>query len=467
MIYYALFGLHIVAAVLVTFNVLLSKPDVRSAVGWIGVAWLSPILGSVVYFIFGINRVSKRPDALGNHKKPVSLEKSQSQKITQSVNLGSLANVGNQLGQFEISVGNTLDIYQTGDEAYPAMLAAIAKAKSIILLQMYIFRKDQVGAMFRDALILAHRRGVKVQVLVDGVGSGYFFSSIVYDLRKAGIMANRFMHYWAPWHMSYLNLRNHKKLLITDNSTAFVGGMNLGGENVLTKFLDRQINDTHFMMQGPIVEDMSNAFFDDWRFTTGKEPLFKRQNSITGQVGDVAARCMTTGPYENGENIETLFGAAILTARKRIRIVTPYFLPDTKLVLLLQLASLRGVEIELIIPEKTDFFFMDWAVNGNFQFLRDIELKCFRSPMPFDHSKLFSVDGIWCSFGSPNWDARSMRLNFELLIECFDQGSVQAIDRLIDKKRDLSRSFNIGELAQRSLPLRLRDNFARLFLPVL
>ncbi len=461
--YYWFTVLHILISSLLTFHILLIKSNVRSAIGWMGIVWFSPYLGSLIYYFFGINRIARRAKNIGYARKHVaSLSTKAKYKL---VDLPGYLEPIAQITTSEITFGNTLEVLRSGDKAYPEMLSAISAATSEIVLQMYIFRNDRIGVMFRDALIAAHSRGVEVRILVDGIGSGYFFSSIVFELQKAGIPAYRFIHFWAPWRMTYLNLRNHKKLLIIDNKIGYVGGMNLGGENVLTKYRDRMVNDTHFKIKGPIVQYLTSIFDQDWQFTTGKLSTDKEGKPEARGSGKAIARCIASGPDEDGEIIETIFSMAILSAREKIRIVTPYFLPDTRLVAFLQMAMLRGVEIELIIPQKTDLFFMDWAMNGHLPFLKNKNLKCYRSPPPFDHSKLLTIDGNWCAFGSPNWDARSMRLNFEILIECYDVGSVKILDALIDEKRDQAQLFKIETLSKRNLAIRLRDAFARLFLP--
>ena len=183
--------------------------------------------------------------------------------------------------------------------------------------------------------------------------------------------------------------------------------------------------------------------------------------------GDSACRAIASGPDDDLGKIETLFAVALGAARQRVRIVTPYFLPDEKLGMALRLAVLRGVRVDVVLPQKSDHLIIDWAVRSHLSFLQQYGFHCHLSPSAFDHAKLMTVDGKWCAFGSPNWDVRSLRLNFELLVECYSQTVVSAIDEIIAGKLHRSTAMSFDALSNRSLPVKLRDATARLFLPYL
>ena len=261
----------VIAATIVTAHILLNKRNVRAAVGWIGLAWFSPILGSAIYFIFGINRVERRATRL-RHRTELSAA---SESAAPTLDLASvipesilsLAKVGGRLTNDPIVAGNSITFFQSGDEAYPVMLEAIHSARKSIALASYIFRADHVGNVFIEALCAAHRKGVEIRVLVDGIGSGYFFSSAARALLRAGIPVERFLHDWLPWRMPFLNMRNHKKLLIIDGAIGFTGGLNLGGENIQKPRIARAVEDIHFKVQGPAVSMLMRSFMDDWTFT--------------------------------------------------------------------------------------------------------------------------------------------------------------------------------------------------------
>ena len=469
MIYSSLAVLHGLLASIVTGHVLLNKQDVRSAAAWIGLAWLSPFLGAAVYFALGINRVARRASRINRDTGP-AFNYPQTPPFDGAAlaeNIRTTAEVGGRLTGLPLTGGNSIEMFRSGDEAYPAMLAAIAGARRSIALASYIFRPDRVGADFVEALIAAKARGVEIRVLVDGIGSGYFSSPVIRRLHRAGIDATRFMHDWRPWRMSFINLRNHKKLMIIDGTHGFAGGLNLGVENIFTRRREREVDDLHFRLEGPVVNQLMASFAEDWHFTTG--------DSVTGSAwwpaietaGSVITRVISSGPDEDIGKIETVLATAIGQAKHYIRIVTPYFLPDERLRSAIGLAALRGVEIDLAIPERSDHAVMDWAMHAHLAFFPLDRIRCYLTPGPFDHSKLMTVDGQWCAIGSPNWDVRSLRLNFELLLECYDEETVARLDSTIDEKISQARMLTPDDLTGRPLAARLRDASARMLLPYL
>ena len=378
-----------------------------------------------------------------------------------------IAIVGDRLSGYPIVGGNKIRILEHGDETYPAMLEAIANAKQSIALSTYIFRMDDTGEAFVDALITAKNRGVEIRVLVDGVGSGYLFSPTVRKLKQEGIPACRFMGGWSLWQISLFNLRNHKKLFVVDCKIGFVGGINLSSKNIFTKRHKREIRDTHFKVQGPLVSQLMVSFAEDWHFANGEILNSDIWWTKLQKVSDINARCINSGPDENIGNIETILSAAINSAKHNIRIVTPYFLPSEQLKFLLELATLRGVKIDLITPARSDFTLIDWATFGFFAHMKINQLNCLRSLGEFDHSKLVTVDEVWCAFGSPNWDARSMRLNFEIMVESYTPSIVSKINKLIDQKKAGSSRLTSFDLEKRSYFAKLRDAIARLLTPYL
>lgn len=469
MFYGTLTALHLIIAASVTGHVLLNKSDVRAAAGWIGLAWLSPFFGAVIYLAFGINRVARRASRINRGQKhsldvPNSL-RFDADQLGDGIQI--LADVGKRVTGVPLTQGNAITMLRGGDQAYPEMLAAIGNARQSIALATYIFRPDDVGTAFIDALIAARQRGVQVRVLVDGIGSGYFISPVVRQLSDAGVPVRRFMHDWRPWQMSFVNLRNHKKLIVVDGTTGFAGGLNLGVEYTRVRFRRQEVDDVHFRLEGPIVGQLMASFAEDWHFTTGEALDTDTWWETPESKGSVVARGISSGPDEDFGSIETILAAALSRASHHIRIVTPYFLPDERLKFAITLAALRGVRIDLLIPQQSDHLVMDWAMRAHLSFFPMERMQCFTTPGPFDHSKLITVDGNWCAVGSPNWDVRSLRLNFEFLVECYDAETVATIDTLIDEKLLVASPLTFDQLADRRLAEKLRDSCARLLLPYL
>lgn len=466
--------LHTVLASAVTAHALLRRIQPQSAVAWIGVAWLSPFFGAALYLLFGINRVRRKALRLtGPGRRPPPARHVADLSTLpreEAENLKPLARLGTLLTGWPLLSGNRIEPLVDGDAAYPAMVAAIEAAQKSVLLASYIFHDDEAGGPIVEALVAAHRRGVAVRVLLDGVGSGYFRSGGSGRLLEAGVPVARFMHSFAPWRMAFLNLRNHKKLLVADGRLGFTGGM-----NVWRKCLWRSgrydgphgVQDVHFRLSGPVVSHLVASFVDDWAFTTGEVlegPLwFPRQQA----AGGVAARGLVSGPDEDNEKLLWTLAAAIGRAHERIVIVTPYFLPDDRLTSQLALAALRGVEVEILLPKKTDFLFFDWAMRAGLAPLMRAGCRFVFTDPPFDHSKLMVVDRSWVLIGSGNWDMRSLRLNFEFNVEAYDDDFAATIETIIAEKRARGREATRDDMAARPLPAKLRDAAFRLATPYL
>lgn len=458
----ALPAVHLVLAALVTVHALRAKRDPRSAVAWIGLAWLSPVIGSVLYLLLGINRVRTRARSLRG-RESVGAEMP---AIAPTGDVFSaIEQAGGQITRRHVLAGNSVQVLHNGDAAYPAMLAAIEAARRSVGLSCYLFRRDAIGLQFIGALDRARQRGVQVRVLVDGVGSGYVRSQAFWEMRRRGMRVARFLHSFAPWWMPFINLRNHRKLLVIDGELAFTGGLNIGQENVRDARPGSRVLDKHFRVEGPVVTQLGEAFAEDWRFTAGESLAGTHWFPQQQTRGTVRARVVTSGPNQDLEKIELLILEAVGCARKSVRVMTPYFLPDERLSTALSLASLRGAQVDIVLPERSNHPWIDWACRAHVEPLLQARCRIWTHPPPFDHSKLLVVDGRWCLIGSANWDTRSFTLNFEINVELYDEPIAREIDALVCAGR--STPITVETLARRPALVRLRDSAARLLAPYL
>lgn len=469
-------GAAIALAAVTSAHVILYKRDVRAAIGWTALIWLSPFIGAVLYAVLGVNRLQRKAGRL--KRSPLFLPSHSSAVVvlpdrpTTEVELpdgsfGTLASLVDGLTRQPLTEGNSVDPLVNGDSAYPAMLEAIEGAGETVALMSYIFDHDAAGVMFADALAAAHQRGVVVRVLIDGVGAKYGKPKMTGVLAQRGITVGSFLDTWVPAQMTYMNMRNHRKILVVDGRVGFTGGMNIREGSLLDRRTDHPIQDLHFRLQGPVVGELLDTFAEDWLFTTGErldEDLWRP--SITA-AGNIVARGVPDGPDENFETHRWTFLGAIAQARESIQIVTPYFLPDQVLITALNTAAMRGVEVEVLIPEENNLRFVQWACTAGLWQLLIRGVKIYLTRPPFDHTKLLVVDGHWVMFGSSNWDSRSLRLNFEFNVECYDSQLAASLQQLVADKRRAARPVSLTEVNGRSLPVRLRDGFARLFSPYL
>lgn len=456
---------RVTVAALVTVHVLLNKKDVGAAIGWIGITILMPFTGGTLYAMFGINRVHRRARKLIGRASWHSRTLSSRWKRAEEGGFAPLAHMVGKLTGRPLMGGNHVEMLHNGDEVYPQMLAAIDGATSSVLLCSYIFRGDQAGERFLAALIQAHRRGIAVRVLVDGIGSGYFRCPVASALRRAGVPVARFMHSMLPWRMPFINMRNHKKILVVDGHLGFMGGLNIGVENLMATQPRHPVADTHFRLEGPIVHQLTEAFTQDWSFAWGED---LPPDSIFPEVtwkGDTLARIVTAGPDSDLEKIEYTMLQAITLARQSVRLMTPYFLPGERFLSELALAALRGVEVDIVVPRHSNHTLIDWARSANLPRFLDSGCRVWQARPPFNHSKLMVVDRHWACVGSSNLDVRSLRLNFEINLEAYDNALATRIDDFIAIHRH--DRLTHYDLDRRGLPIRLRDSAARLFLPYL
>ncbi len=458
------FAAGLVAAVFVTLHVLLRKREVASSAGWIGFAWFAPVVGSISYFLFGVNRVQRRARRL---RPPAGRRGGRAAwpSPNEDDHLDPLERGIGRITGRAVAPGNAVQIYRDGDEAYPAMLAAISAARRSVGLSSYIFHDDLWGGRFIDALAAAQGRGVAVRVLIDGIGGGWLRSPAYRRLRRRGVPAALFLHSPLPWRMPFLNLRSHKKILVLDGSVGFTGGMNIADANVMATRSKAPVQDTHFRVEGPVVGQLTEAFAQDWAFATDENLDGEAWFPDVASHGAAPSRVIDSGPDENLEKIEFALLQAVACARESIAVMTPYFLPDERLTTALALASMRGVTVDVVIPESSDHVFVDWATRANIGPLLKDGVRIWRCPPPFRHSKVTVVDGEWCLVGSCNWDIRSFRLNFELCLEIYDRGLAEALTALMQASR--GPALTETELDARTVPGRLRDAATRLMLPYL
>ena len=455
--------MHVAIASAVTVHVLLYKRNVGAAVSWIGIAWLSPFLGALLYATMGVNRVKRRAQRLRRQRLLPPTIAEEKALADPSDPLMPLDFAIGRLTGLPSEPGNRVEVLHSGDQAYPRMLAAIAAAEKSIGLMSYIFRADRAGEAFHQALIQAQRRGVQVRVLIDGVGGGYFWSGTYNHLRRAGVPVARFLHSYFPLRMPFVNLRNHRKVLVVDGRLAFTGGINIGAENIRADNPPHIVLDTHFQLEGPIVGQLTDAFADDWLFTTGEKLLTENWFPLLEKAGPVTARVVTSGPDEDMEQIEFVALHAISCAHRSIRVVTPYFLPPDPLTMSLGLAALRGVKVDIVLPEHSNHALLDWARRVPLRPLIEAGCRVWLTPAPFDHSKLMVIDDSWTLIGSANWDTRSFRLNFELNVELHGPAFAGTLGAVATTMRRLT----LAELNGDSLPVKLRNSAARLLQPYL
>ncbi|HEX4263347.1 MAG TPA: phospholipase D-like domain-containing protein [Verrucomicrobiae bacterium] len=464
-------GFHFLAALLASIHALLNKRDSRAATLWLGTIWFLPVLGPLLYLALGVNRIRRRALSPGVRKTvaraiPKNLGESEPSGVE---HLKMLAHAVSQIVRRPLTPGNRVQPLINGDEAFPAMLAAIESATKSISLATYIFDNDASGILFADALARAVKRGVAVRVLIDAAGTRYSWPPITHRLKHDEVPVARFLpaSVLKPWRVTTVNLRNHRKILVVDGHTAFTGGMNIRHGNMLAEKPSSPIRDLQFRVEGPLVAQLQEAFAADWAFTTEETLDGEAWFPELQESGDVIARVIPDGPDADFETVRWTLLAALAEAQDSAQILTPYFLPDITLITALNLAALRGVRVDIILPERNNLRFVDWASRSLWWQVLERGCRIWLTPGTFDHSKLMIVDGHWVMLGSANWDARSLRLNFELNVEAYGRDFARQMSGVLANKLHGAREVTLAEMDGRNVTVKLRDAVMRLFSPYL
>ncbi|MGM0677461.1 phospholipase D-like domain-containing protein [Ectothiorhodospira marina] len=442
------------------------KRDTRAVIAWVGLIMLLPLLGSIFYWLLGVNRIARqaralRPDALHRESAPMNGAMLVPERWQR------LARAGDALSPFNLMAGNHLQALVNGEQAYPAMLSAIHEAGASVCLSTYIFDHDWVGLEFIEALAAAASRGVAVRVLIDGVGARYSRRSVVRELRSRGVPAQLFLPMHLPRSLAAFNLRNHRKLLIVDGTVGFTGGMNIREGHRRRAPYPYAIQDIQFQLHGPAVVQMQTIFNEDWHFACGEHLAGEAFFPALEPAGEALVRGVVDGPDEHRDPLRQLMHTALAEAQERVAVITPYFLPDDVLMSALNAAALRGVRVDILLPSRNNQMLVHWASQALHWQLLERGCHIWFTPPPFDHTKLLLVDSHWLLVGSANWDPRSLRLNFEFDVECYDVGLGRRLAAWVDQRLADARPLTLREADQRSLPIRLRDGTARLLTPYL
>lgn len=476
---WTLLALHGVLAVMSAGHALLYKRDPRAALGWIAVSLAYPIAGPLLYYLFGINRLRTRAHQLKgapsrrlkiSYERPDNVntasEEPRLPALITRPELAALARLSAAVTHRSLVDTNALQPFFDGEGAYAAMLDAIAQARHSVCLASYIFETNRSGHAFINALAAARVRGVEVRVLLDGIGELYSLPRAGTLLKRQGVEVARFIPLRILPPSIHINLRNHRKLLVVDGRIGFTGGMNIGDRHLRQQPANRrETADIHFQLAGPVIHQLQEVFDEDWCFATGEDQ--RQQFEKRSGNGNAICRVVTDGPNEDLGKLAMIITGAVALARKRVAIMTPYFLPSPELINTLQAAALRGVEVTVILPRNSNQPLAHWATRNMLWELLQFGVRVFYQPPPFAHSKLLLIDDSYAHIGSANLDPRSLRLNFELVVEVFEPEFVLLMREHFDHIKTTATEETLAGVDGRSLPVRIRDAMAWLFSPYL
>ena len=369
-----------------------------------------------------------------------------------------------ELGGLPFTRGNELELLIDGQDTFRRLFEEIAGAKETICVNFYIVKNDKVGGKFQQALIEKARQGVRVYFLFDEIGSHKLSSTFLGEMRNAGVECESFganRHWWSRLQM---NFRNHRKIVVIDGAMAFIGGLNVGDEYLGRDKKFGDWRDTHLLLKGPAVEAVQLVFLEDWYWACEKVPhLFWRQEALPANQ---TAAIIPTGPADPVDSWQLLVAEAANTARKRLWIASPYFVPDEGVMTALQLAALRGVDVRILLPDRADHILVWLSSFSYYDQSIPYGVRLFRYKRGFLHQKVMLIDSRMATIGTANLDNRSFRLNFEITAFVSDEKFIGEVSDMLETDFANSTEVKVEEFTQKPFLFRAVCRAARLLAPV-
>jgi cardiolipin synthase len=369
-----------------------------------------------------------------------------------------------ELGGLPFTRGNELELLIDGQDTFRRLFEEIAGAKETICVNFYIVKNDKVGGKFQQALIEKARQGVRVYFLFDEIGSHKLSSTFLGEMRNAGVECESFganRHWWSRLQM---NFRNHRKIVVIDGAMAFIGGLNVGDEYLGRDKKFGDWRDTHLLLKGPAVEAVQLVFMEDWYWACEKVPhLFWRQEALPANQ---TAAIIPTGPADPVDSWQLLVAEAANTARKRLWIASPYFVPDEGVMTALQLAALRGVDVRILLPDRADHILVWLSSFSYYDQSIPYGVRLLRYKRGFLHQKVMLIDSRMATIGTANLDNRSFRLNFEITAFVSDEKFIGEVSDMLETDFANSTEVKVEEFTQKPFLFRAVCRAARLLAPV-
>lgn len=368
------------------------------------------------------------------------------------------------LGGLPFTRGNELELLIDGEKTFGRIFEVIAEAENYLCVNFFIVKNDTLGTRFQEALIERARAGVKVYFLFDEIGSHKLPRRYLKEMKAAGIECRSFgiNRFW--WSRFQLNFRNHRKIVVSDGKTAFIGGLNVGDEYMGRDQKFGEWRDTHLKMQGPVVQAVQLVFLEDWFWASNHVPELRWDTRP--EAADQVAAVIPTGPADPADSWQLVVAEAANSARKRLWIASPYFVPDEGVLTALQAAAIRGVDVRILIPERADHLLVWLSAFSYYEQSIPFGVKLFRYHKGFLHQKVMLIDARLAAVGTANLDNRSFRLNFEITAFSPDAKFVGEVEAMLVSDFIHSHEAKVGDFTGKRFLFRAACRAARLFAPI-
>ena len=463
----AFYVLGIAAAV----EAIMTARTAQGAIAWSVSLVSMPFVALPAYLVFGRSKFEGVIEAYEQRKDEIDTvvsdirENLQPWTVPGDEHYWSYAAIP-KLSGMHLTHGNRVELLINGHATFDSIISGIAQAKEYVLCQFYMFHDDGLGRRMQQALIERAKAGIRVYMLYDEVGSKGLPKGYIDELRAAGVEVTSFKPTQGARNRFQLNFRNHRKMVVVDGITGWIGGHNVGDEYL---GLDPDFSpwrDTHVRLEGPVVIQLQTVILGDWYWAT-RELLKLNLTPLKAEGHDVKAMILPSAPSQRHETAGLFFVTALNSARKRVWLSAPYFVPDEAVLKALELAALRGVDVRIITTGKGDSLPVFLAAFHYIDQLRDLGIKFYAYKPGFLHEKVMLIDDEISTVGTANFDNRSFRLNFEVTAIIVDKDFAKEMQAMFERDFAHAEPIDPDELQKKPFWWRLGVNLSRLAAPVL
>jgi cardiolipin synthase A/B len=461
-VFYVFGFLHILHA-------LMKTRTSQGTIAWVVSLLTMPFLAIPLYWLLGRSKFSgyvraRRGNDANLRKLAADMHKRLRSYAVDLPEEDVFERVAEELGGLPFTRGNEVDLLIDGEETFGRLFTEISSARKYICVNFYIVKNDKVGEKFQRALIEKARAGVQVYFLFDEIGSHKLSSTFLGELKDAGVECESFgaNRHW--WSRLQLNFRNHRKIVVIDGRQAFIGGLNVGDEYLGRDKKFGDWRDTHLLLKGPAVEAAQLVFLEDWFWACDRVPDLDW--TAEPAEADQIAAVIPTGPADPLDSWKLLICEAANTARKKLWIASPYFVPDEGVMSALQLCALRGVDVRILLPQRADHVLVWLSAFSYYEQAIPHGVRLFRYQRGFLHQKVMLIDDRMATVGTANLDNRSFRLNFEITTFVSDQKFVREVDEMLCNDFDACIEAKIEDYTGKHFLFRAVCRAARLMSPL-
>ncbi len=451
-------------------DIIMSGRTSQGTIAWVMALLLFPYLAVLLYMVFGGRKLKEYAIARQAGDRAINhlgeeLETREDLKALTGELRDPQIDALCKLARLPVSGWNRCDLLINGEATFESIFEGIRRAEKYILIQFFIIHDDTIGRQLRDLCVEKARAGVLVYFLYDKIGCVGLPKAYLDPLVAAGVNVAVFRVGRGLIHRFRVNFRNHRKIVVTDGHTAWVGGHNVGDEYLGKSERFGPWRDTHVIMEGPLSLTVQLSFCEDWCWAT--EALPEVSWNAPPKRGKEAVLCMPTGPSDPVETGALWVVHAINMAWERCWIFSPYFVPDSSVINALQLAALRGVDVRIVIPANPDKRVVWWAAHSFFATMSDVGVSIYKYQPGFMHHKVMVVDDRLAAIGTANLDNRSLRINFEITMLFTDRAFLKKVATMCEHDFAACVQVHPDEEKRWSLPFRLATRTARLLAPIL